>query len=67
MEDKEFLQWIYNRMCLHHNENEMTDYMNKFRCILKGMNDEKYEKCSPNIILDTVYDRSFPHNRTIPK
>ncbi len=31
MKDKEFLQWIYDRMVNVHNENPNTDYMIKFR------------------------------------
>ena len=48
MKDKEFLRWMYDRLNYQYGENELTDYMNKFRCILKDMDEDK---CSPNIIL----------------
>lgn len=34
MSDKEFLEWIYNRMINVHHENPNVDYMLKFREIL---------------------------------
>ena len=35
--DKEFLQWIYDRMVYVHNENSHIDYMCKFKDILDKM------------------------------
>jgi hypothetical protein len=35
MTDNDFLQWIYNRMVEVHNENELYDYMHKFKGIIE--------------------------------
>ena len=35
MSDKEFLQWIHDRLVNVHNENENFDYMIKLRKIIK--------------------------------
>jgi hypothetical protein len=35
MTDNEFLQWIYDRMVNVYNENELFDYMQKFRGIIE--------------------------------
>lgn len=34
MSEKEFLQWIYDRLVNAHNENELYDYMHKFKEII---------------------------------
>jgi len=34
MSDKEFLQWIFQRMCMIHGENVNYDYMHKFKEII---------------------------------
>lgn len=34
MSDREFLIWIYQRLVLRHDENELSDYMHKLRCII---------------------------------
>lgn len=35
MTDNDFLDWIYARMVKVHNENELVDYMQKFKGIIK--------------------------------
>jgi hypothetical protein len=35
MTDNDFLDWIYARMVKVHNENELVDYMQKFKDIIK--------------------------------
>ncbi len=37
MKNKEFLQWIYNRMVNVHKENPNVDYMWKFKEIIDKM------------------------------
>lgn len=37
MSDKEFLQWIYDRLVYVHKENDLYDYMHRLRNIIKGM------------------------------
>ena len=39
MTDNDFLDWIYARMVKVHNENELVDYMQKFKDIIKRQND----------------------------
>lgn len=36
MHDKEFLQWIHDRLQHMHGENENMDYMHKLRAIIKA-------------------------------
>lgn len=40
MKDKEFLQWIYNRL-KKHGEDYHKDYMNKLRCIIASTDEDK--------------------------
>lgn len=48
MNDKNFLEWIYNRMVRVHDENPAYDYMNRFRKIIEefdgGVNTEDFER-----------------------
>lgn len=37
MSDKEFLQWIYNRLVNVHDEKELYDYMQKLKDIIDNM------------------------------
>jgi len=46
MKDKEFLQWIWERLHHVHNENENYDYMHKLASII-GEYDK--DKTTPNI------------------
>lgn len=39
MTDKEFLQWIHDRLEFVHKENHNIDYMNKLRCIIAEYNE----------------------------
>ena len=41
MKDKEFLEWIYNRLIITHKENENYDYMHKLRNIIKKYDQNK--------------------------
>ena len=45
MKDKEFLQWIHNRMAWVHGENPSVDYMHKLRAVIAAT-DESIE--TPN-------------------
>ena len=42
MSDKEFLIWLHHRLTEVHGENEMFDYMNKFRSIIEQMDDDQH-------------------------
>jgi hypothetical protein len=46
MSDKEFLQWIHDRLHYQHKENVNIDYMHKLRAIIKGVPDDKR---TPNV------------------
>lgn len=46
MKDKEFLQWIYNRLNQLHDENVNVDYMLKLKAIIKATDENKI---TPNI------------------
>ena len=46
MRDKEFLQWIHDRLHQVHDENLNADYMWKLRAIINGTNSEKV---TPNV------------------
>ena len=41
MEDREFLIWIYYRLKDIYNENELLDYMHKFRAIIANYDENK--------------------------
>ena len=41
MKDKEFLQWIHDRLQHQHGENPYVDYMHKLRAIIKETNPEQ--------------------------
>ena len=47
MNDKEFLQWVWDRLNYQHGDNANFDYMHKLKAII-----EEYdpEKVTPNII-----------------
>lgn len=47
MSDKEFLQWIHDRLVLIHGENENFDYMWKLRSIISNT---QTDKVTPNVI-----------------
>ena len=47
MKDKEFLQWIYDRLRYQYDESIHIDYMNKLRNIIEHYDDEKV---TPNIL-----------------
>jgi hypothetical protein len=44
MKDKEFLQWIYERMEYVHHENPLKDYMHKLKAIVDDYPPEKDTK-----------------------
>jgi hypothetical protein len=46
MSDKEFLQWIHDRLALVHGENESLDYMWKLRSIISST---QIDKITPNV------------------
>ena len=49
MSDKEFLQWIYDRMVHQYNENPLYDYMHKLKAIVDNMSAVK-ENCNLDIV-----------------
>ena len=58
MKDKEFLQWIYNRLVYVHNENELFDYMHKLKAIIEVMpGDQETPK-----VIDTHYEKCKEFN-----
>ncbi len=53
MNDKEFLQWIHDRLENVHGESAMIDYMHKLRAIINATDSEKLtpnvcSSCKPN-------------------
>ena len=58
MTDNDFLQWIYNRMVEVHNENELYDYMHKFKGIIeKNKMTEKDKNQTVRLCCDCKYYR----------
>lgn len=49
MSDKEFLQWIHDRLVLVHGENERIDYMWKLRSIISST---QIDKITPNVVCE---------------
>ena len=45
--DKEFLQWIHDRLVHVHNEDENFDYMHKLKNVIRSTDPEK---STPNMI-----------------
>jgi len=41
MNDKEFLQWIFDRLEQVHKENKNFDYMHKLKAIVEGTDKDK--------------------------
>jgi hypothetical protein len=48
MNDKEFLQWVYNRMKYVYKENENFDFMRQMKRIAYGDNKPVDKKITPN-------------------
>lgn len=46
MNDKKFLQWIYDRLMYKHGENKDYDYMHKLKAIITNYD---ADKITPNI------------------
>ena len=47
MNDKEFLQWLYDRLEQVHNESKYVDYMHKLKSIIA---DYPKDKITPNTL-----------------
>lgn len=47
MKDKEFLQWMHDRLIYVHGENKNVDYLHKLRCIIETIDEDQ---STPNII-----------------
>lgn len=56
MNNKEFLQWIYNRMAEVHGEKINTDYMARFR---KTINDVKKQDQKIDILNKVITEHTF--------
>ena len=41
MKDKEFLEWIYDRLAIRYEEDERSDYMYKFRAIIRATDENQ--------------------------
>jgi acetylornithine deacetylase/succinyl-diaminopimelate desuccinylase-like protein len=58
MHDREFLQWIHDRLNQVHGENEFVDYMHKLRAIINATDPDQL---TPNVLtnphIDTVQRR----------
>lgn len=57
MNDKEFLQWIHDRLIQVHRESGLKDYMHKLRSIINATDSDKYtpnvcSSCKPNKLLE---------------
>lgn len=52
MKDKEFLQWIHERLQHVHNENPYVDYMHKLRAIIRSTPENRL---TPNNSSDNNY------------
>jgi len=48
MNDKEFLQWLYERLRYVHKENINVDYMHKLKAIVRSTDPKKL---TPNILM----------------
>ena len=60
MTDNDFLQWIYNRMVEVHNENELYDYMHKFKGIIeKNKMTEKDKNQMVRLCKDCKYYKDY--------
>ena len=60
MTDNDFLQWIYNRMVEVHNENELYDYMHKFKGIIeKNKMTEKNKNQTVRLCEDCKYYKDY--------
>lgn len=63
MNDKEFLEWIYQRLLKVHKENKNVDYMHKLKNIIDGMEDTPWEKVTNDtpleILLASKYQIGF--------
>ncbi len=46
MKDKEFLQWIHDRLQQVHDENENVDYMHKLRAVIEATDPDQL---TPNV------------------
>lgn len=46
MRDREFLQWIHDRLVAEHNEDPLFDYMHNLRSIIKAT---EYSQVTPNV------------------
>lgn len=46
MDDKEFLQWIHDRLEFVHNEHHCVDYMHKIRAIIAATPEDQV---TPNV------------------
>lgn len=56
MKDKEFLQWIHDRMHHVHGEHINIDYMHKLRTVIKATDEEQ---TTPNVCSTDNYGRSI--------
>lgn len=53
MKDKEFLQWIYNRLEIYFEVDARADYMSKLRAVIKATDPKQL---TPNISFDQDRD-----------
>lgn len=59
MDDKEFLQWIYNRLVEVHGESPQRDYMHRLRAIA-----DVQDRHTPNVPRVTIEDVRMLRNLT---
>ncbi len=52
MTDKQFLQWIHDRLVNQHGESSGCDYMRNLRGIIKEMPEEEQERCVCGVVGD---------------
>lgn len=55
MNDKEFLQWIYDRLVMRHKEDERKDYMMRFRNIINEVSTAMVDKKRLEDLLKYAY------------
>ena len=60
MIDKDFLQWIYNRLKSVHGENPNFDYMHKLKSIIEATDPDKVTPNVSTVIPIVTEDKRFP-------
>ena len=65
MTDKDFLQWIHDRLEHVHGENPRLDYMEKLRCVIESTNPETITPNMSGMIMESAVPSHNPPQATI--